>query len=396
MATKVYWCDPGNSTIFRWDGTTLTETVISPWEEMGSLIIGPGNKLVVGKWDEAGVHSFALDLPGFNNRSNWPEQQRNGIAIRRVSIYNSGVYDPGTGKYWVLIDPTLFDELGTGELPNPVLGKYNTDGTLVSLHCDNPEDFDLVSNRQFAGQIWLHDGWLYWNGNKIITRYEIATDTWQWCWARPHGSSYISGQRRAVLGVTPDNKLVCHWYDSGSFDDYIELYQLSALTWTTFPNPATLATETGGAGLPAWSSRWRIDDNPAGHIAASAAYSGWAAYDGANTVYFGAMIGSTEVLDSIDLLTGTVSTHTTYTASDSPTGMVVTTDLVGQLYVNLSTNQAAPNWVSVCPVDGGKAGHFNMSATATPDWYLLHQDYFRVNISTTETPEWWEVCTHNT
>lgn len=374
---NVYWCDTDSSVIYCWDGTTLTTTTISPWEELGNLIAGPNNKLLVTKWDANGAFQFQLDLPGLNNRVNWPEQQTNGVTVRRNDWYNAGVYDPTNDVYWILLDPTMFTEPSTG-LANPVLGKYSTSGTLLSVHCDNPQDFDLISNQQLAGQAWLHDGWLYWNGDKIITRYQTSTDTWQWCWARPAGSAYVSGQRRAVLGVTPSNQLLCHWYDTTNFDDYIELYDLSGFTWTTFPNPATFATETGGVGMPAWSTRWRIDDNPAGHIAASSSLVGWAAYDGANTLYFGALSGAQQVLDSIDLTTGTVSTHVNYnTASADASGMVViATQSPGQLYVNLSTTQNAPNWVSVCPSSsvvehvGGLEDYYNNSYVPSHSIYV--------------------------
>lgn len=67
--------------------------------------------------------------------------------------------------------------------------------------------------------------------------------------------------------------------------------------------------------------------------------------------------------------------------------------LIGQLYVNLSTTNSEPNWISVCPEDG-HLGYFNTTESGSPTWTQVHLGDFHANVTLEGEPAWYTCCSH--
>lgn len=395
--STIYWVhDNGDTTIYRWNGSVVDSFVMSPWVEMGNLMIGKNGCLVVSHWPETdGQYAFTLQTD-MTTKMSFPTASVGGVALYHDSWQGLSCYDPGNDCYWMSLDPTRFSSL-SGGVANPLWAKHSTvDGSLISVHADDAA-FPHVASVPAGQKTQIHNGYLYWtskyqtgfsgSGAQALHRMNTSTYDWEWCWSYPQGGTANGANSRWFLGFNGDD-LWMQWYDPVNADVWFERYDLSALTWSDH-------TSSTAQGLPAYTNRWFANpDESIGQQAGSTALNGWVTIE-SGAIYFGGYNNGGSSVWTMNPATGASSELFLTGTGEYVMGMAVVASRIGQLYVNLSTEQNNPNWVSVCPVDGGKAGHFNMSATTTPDWYLLHQDYFRVNISTTETPDWWEVCTHN-
>lgn len=317
--TVLYWADDNNSTIWKWDGTTATSHLVDPWENIGDLIVAHDGGLIVSKYSTTGEFAFHL-APDMTTRTDWPAAISDGQTLKHHYNFGLGVYDAAAGVYWLSLAHDYFTR--TVAPFNPVWGKFDTAGNLLSVHADD-NDFVGSSLDTFGCNAVIQGSWLYWSADtgRSLHRFNVDTGSmWQWCWNYPEGLGE-SGQKRWLLDVA-DGQVIQHWYEPGAGQDFFEVYTLGDLPWVMHTDPA-------GVGLPAPDVQWLADEDDG--APASDSRTGWARHkDG--VIYYASNYGgeSTESIHQIDLATGAISQVVEYGdgTADIAIGMVVVDGVV--------------------------------------------------------------------
>lgn len=317
-------------------------------------------------------------------------QQWHGYVAKEDS---SGVYDPVTGLNWLpeTAPGTLWAWNGYDNNGNWVEGRGNA-SLSSGYDAVSGGDGNTPLNASIMGR-WLYREFQYADG---IQRYNLDTDVWETISTTL--SPVTNTHRNFMLGtIETTNEIVTlrnpHWNDPDqTYRRWIEVYNASDGTWASpipdviwnnrLPyNPQRLYSPVGPGG-PTTVDYYATDSPYGTGSRGQNVVDGRTYYfsrsqggvgvdygqDASNTMW--GNIGSLwemnmangdvqKVLD-IPWLGFTVNGVLTYDYNDpnyyndtlwrTPIGLtLVPSANIGQLHINLSTETATPNWVSVCP-----------------------------------------------